>query len=352
MLANQQCRPYDARFLFLANNEDQEEIYKVYGAGGSIVNEAARRLTKIRGKPVDPSRVSFVVRYIQDKAKTHFGEMEYDDEYDVIQDQPLKILLIDIETAPNLGYTYPLWNANMNHSHVVRYGYVLSFTARWLGTTENIYHECQDWKNKKFEEERDDSKLTKAMIRLLDKADVVVGHNGKAFDIDTMKGRALKWGIPPPSPFKVADTLRIAKYEFKLQRNSLEFIADFLGVQAKSKHTEFPGQALFIACDKGDKKAWKILKEYNIGDVDTLEAVYYRLRTWDSRSPNLGVFRQESRPICPKCSSGELTRSRKNAHTNTQIYPLFFCRNCKGYARGRRTISDPQKRKVLLGNAV
>jgi len=352
MRAKQQVRPYDSRFLFLANTDAQAEIYKVYGACGSIVNEAARRLSTLRGKPVDPSRVSQVVRRIQDQAKLHFGEMEYDDEYDVIQEQPLRILLIDIETAPNLGYTYPLYNTNLNHSHIVRYGYVLSFTARWIGTDKTIYHECQDWKNKAFEEERDDSKLTRAMMKLFDEADIVVGHNGKAFDVDTMKGRALKWGIPPPSPFKVADTLKIARYEFKLQRNTLEFIAEFLGCTAKQKHTKFPGQELFIACDRGDKEAWKILKEYNIGDVDTLEEVYYKLRAWDTRAPNLGVFRQESRSICPKCSSGELTRSKKDARTNTQVYPLYFCRNCKGYTRGKHTIADLAKRKVLLVNAV
>ena len=352
MRANQQSRPYDSRFLFLASTPNQIEVYKVYGACGSIVNQTARKLSEMRGKLVDCSHVSQVVRCIQDKAKIHFGEMEYDDEYDVIQEQPLKILYFDIETAPNLGYTYPLWNANINHSHIVRYGYVLSFAAKWIGTDKTIYHECQDWKNKKFEEDRDDSEITKKMMKLFDQADIVVGHNGKAFDVDTMKGRALKWDLPPPTPFKVADTMRIAKFEFKLQRNSLEFIAEFVGAKAKQKHTQFPGQELFIACDRGNKEAWKILKEYNIGDVDTLIEVHQKLRAWDSRSPNLGVFRQESRSICPKCSSGELTRSKKDAKTNTQIYPLYFCRNCKGYSRGRHTISDISKRKILLVHAV
>ena len=39
--------------------------------------------------------------------------------------------------------------------------------------------------------------LKKQMMKLFDEADIVVGHNGKAFDVDTMKGRALKWGLPP-----------------------------------------------------------------------------------------------------------------------------------------------------------
>lgn len=340
----QQCRPFDSRFLSADLTDRQKEIYLAYGTNGSSVNKAARILG------TDPGTVSKAVRAVQDKAHKHFGTDVWDDDVEEIVQKPMKVLFFDIETAPNIAYTYPLYNVNLGHKAIIRYGYVLSFAARWMGTDKVIFKRCTDG---------DDYEVVKALIELFDKADIVVGHNGKAFDVDTIKGKALKHGLQPPSPFKVADTMRFAKYEFRLERNSLEFLADYLGCTPKQDHTEFPGQQLFWACDyyndkitaKERKRAWSILKEYNIGDIDTLEEVYYALRPWASRHPNIAVFMDTKKSACPKCGSYEL-EAVNPIRTNTMVYPGFRCKNCGGLSRGRHNISEKEVKKATLVNAV
>lgn len=344
MISNQQCRPFDIRFLQFADNDDQDEIYRVYGESGSIVNEAGRRLGK------DASRVSQVVRHIQEKAKLHFGALEWDDEFDVIQVKPLKIWVYDIETTPTEAYVWRYWNENIGHAQVREYGKILSFAGKWLGD-DNIHYEENRTKKDKV---GNDKKITQSIINFFDEADVVIGHNGKAFDCKTVTGKALKHGIKPPSPYKIVDTMLSAKRYFKMPRNSLECLADELGCSVKLKHKKFPGFDLWDEVMKGNPEAWQEMETYNIQDVVVLEEVYLKMRPWISDHPNMGILMEEGRKICPKCGSGEMRthRTKKTTTTNTQIYPLYVCGNCNGFARGRTTIASLDKRKVLTVHAV
>jgi DNA polymerase elongation subunit (family B) len=345
MIAGQQCRPFDSRFLVFAETEDQEEVYKAYGNAGSIVNEAARKLSEKRGKNVDPSRVSVVVRQIQKRAQDHFSELEWDDEIEQIQVKPLRVFIYDIETAPTEAYVWRYWNENIGHAQVKSYGRVISFAGKWLGTDEIIYEENRG---------KSDKAIIKKLIKLFDQADVVVAHNGKAFDCKTVTGRALTHNIPPPSPFKIVDTMLSAKRYFKMPRNSLECLADELGCSGKLKHKKFPGFDLWKECMAGNEEAWEEMRIYNEQDVIVLEEVYLRMRPWIADHPNMGILQEEGRPICPKCGSGELAKPKRKHYTttNTGKYRLYVCRNCGGYARSRRTELEKEKGKSLTVHAV
>lgn len=317
----------------------QREVYKAYGANASVVNRAARALG------IDPSAVSKTVRIIQEKGSNVLGHLEWDEYLQEIVDQPLKILIYDIETTYHLAAVFQFYGQNIGHSQVIDYGWMISFAAKWVGQDEVMYHEYRGNKG-------NDKALTKKLMALFDEADVVIAHNGRAFDTKTAKGRALKHGLKPPSPFKVADTMLIAKNEFKLPRNSLEYLADHLGVTPKGKHKNFPGIELWVECRKGNEEAWEEMREYNIQDVDTLEEVYYALRPWATQHPNLGIFLEQSRPVCPKCASPEVKMITKPICTNTQQYQGYECKNCGGMMRGRTTIASKEKRKSMIVHAV
>lgn len=334
MQKTQKCRPFDSRLLAYCSTEQQKRVYIAYGENGSVVNATARALQ------MPASDVSNYIRRIQDKGHK-YGKLEAD-EIGQIRQVELNILLFDIETAPHLVWTYDLWGVNIGHDQVESYGHVLSYAARWMGTDKVIYQECRDG---------NDKDLTQSLMDLFDKADVVIGHNGKAFDVKTMKGRALAHGLKPPKPYKIVDTFLIAKQEFKLARNSLEYIADALGCTPKMKHTKYPGFKLFIECKRGNEDAWKELKKYNIQDIDTLEEVYIKMRAWATNHPNLGVFFEEYRSVCPKCGSGELERISP-IRTNTQVYEGYRCSNCGGLCRGTRTIAPIQRRRTMTTQAV
>ncbi len=335
MISNQQCRPFDKRFVQFATSEDQKRIYEAYGKNGSIINATARALKK------DPSRISQVVRLIQEKAKNTFEVQVLNPDTKLIETRPNKILIFDIETAPKIAHVWGFYNQNISANQVMADMRIMSFAAKWLGDSEIYYEDCRV---------DDDKAIIKSLVRFLDEADIVVAHNGRAFDVKTVKGRALLHGLTPPSPFKVVDTLLVARSEFKLSRNTLDFIAKSLGVGGKLHKRKFAGHELWDQCLKGNDEAWAEMRAYNIKDVAILEDVYLKMRPWMKGHPNLGILRDEDRTICPKCGSGEI-KWRGHTTTNTAVYRKFQCTNCRGWGRTRRSGLDKEKGKLLSVNA-
>lgn len=349
MISGQQCRPYDSRFLPFALTDYEKEVYSAYGKCGSIVNATTRKLNESRERDgvrlLDVSSISQAVRRIQDRAEAHFGTLEWDDEIEAIQIKPLRVWVYDIETAPTEAFVWRFWNENIGHAQVKKYGHVISFAGKWLGDDEIVYEENRT---------KSDKAIIQKLISYFDEADIVVAHNGKAFDCKTVTGRALTHGINPPSPFKIVDTMLSAKRYFKMPRNSLECLADELGCSGKLKHHKFPGFDLWKECMAGNDEAWEEMEVYNRQDVKVLEEVYLKMRPWIADHPNMGILQEEGRPICPKCGSGELKKPRKKHYTttNTGKYRLYSCKNCGGYARSRRTELEKAKGKLLTVNAV
>lgn len=336
----QQCRPYNPALREVCT-EYEREIYEAYRDNGSQVIQTARALGK------DPSNLSKVIRRIQDKGKIKSVELEWDESVGEIVEKPLKVLIFDIETRPHQAYVWDFWKQNISHNQVKEYGHPITFAAKWLGSDEIVYEEARTKANKPG----NDKQLTKRLMELLDEADVVVAHNGRAFDVKKMKARALKHGITPPTPYKICDTFLIAKREFKLDRNTLEFIAEFLECTPKMKDRKYHGFDLWKECENGNPEAWEEMREYNIQDIGTLEEVYLKLRPWITTHPNLGIFFNSDVMMCPKCASTEL-QPVNPVPTDTQIYRGYRCKNCGGLARGKTTIATPEKRKSVLRNAV
>lgn len=336
----QQCRPFNPALLEVCD-EYQTKLYLAYGANGSQVVQTAKSLGK------DPSNVSKSIQIIQRKGKEKSIELEWAEDVGEIVEKPLRVLLFDIETRPHEAYVWDFWNQNISHDQIKDYGHPISFAAKWLGSDDIVYEEARTKSNKPGS----DKQLTRKLMRLLDQADVVVAHNGKAFDVKKMKARALKHGIQPPSPYKICDTFLIAKREFKLDRNSLEYIAEFLECTPKLKDRRYPGFSLWKECMNGNPDAWEEMREYNIQDIGTLEEVYLKMRPWITTHPNLAMFYESDVIMCPKCSSTQL-KIIKPINTDTQKYKGYRCENCGGIARGRATIATPEKRKSVLRNAV
>ncbi len=254
----------------------------------------------------------------------------------------MKILLIDLETSPRLAYVFGFWNQNIGLKQTLSSTYIMSYAAKWLGSKDIIYSETRT---------EDDEILCEQISSLLDAADIVVAHNASKFDIPIIRARCLLHGIKPWSPIKEIDTLKVVKKEFRLDRNSLAYIAEFLGVEEKSDHKEFPGFELWSECIKGNPAAWREMKAYNIQDVETLEQVYLKLRPWISNHPNLGVQAESDRPMCPKCGSQHV-QLRGYAYTGVGKYHKYRCNDCGGWARARFTQYPKDKRHALVTNAV
>jgi hypothetical protein len=236
-----------------------------------------------------------------------------------------KILLLDIETAPNLAYVWGIWGENIPLARIVDAGYVLSWAAKWYGSDEIIYDSLHKSSTKK---------MLKGIHKLLDKADIVVHFYGKRFDIPTLNKEFIKAGMKPPSPYKQVDLHRTAKSEFKFLSNKLEYIAQFLGLKPKVKHRGFD---LWKDCMADKPEAWQELKVYNCGDIETLEEVYDIMLPWISNHPNLNMW--EIEPVCPVCKSTHFQK-RGEAPTKEGLYHRLLCLDCGKWFRGKVKVNQ------------
>lgn len=245
-----------------------------------------------------------------------------------------KILLIDIETAPKIAYVWAAWKQNVGNKQWLHQGHVMSFAAKWLDKDDIMYEENRT---------SNDKKIVKSMYALLDEADIVVAHNGMRFDIPTIIGRGVVHGFTPPSPFFQVDTFQVARRELRLAGNSLENLCNELDLPRKDSHKKFPGFELWLGCLRNDDEAWEEMKEYNIHDVISLEALYLRLRPYVKSHPNVSRPSEDGHCECPKCGSGN-THWRGYYHSRAGlVYHRFQCVDCGGW--GRHKLSEKEHPK-------
>ena len=210
------------------------------------------------------------------------------------------IMYLDIETAPSLGWVWGKWETN-----VIDFKsdwYVLSYAYKFAGQDKVTSVGLDDFAAYKRDKE-DDKQLIKSLWKLIDKADIIIAHNGDGFDLPKINTRFLTHGLKPPTPYKTVDTLKIARKVFKFDSNKLDDLGRYLGVGRKLPHTGFH---LWKGCMSGDPAAWKLMKEYNGHDVELLEDVYEIMRPWHTGHPNVNKF--SANLACPKCGNTNVQR--------------------------------------------
>lgn len=241
------------------------------------------------------------------------------------------ILTIDIESAPIEAYVWGLWDQNIGVDFIKTEWSILSYAAKWLGE-DKVYYGDTGGRGKK--KTRDDKKLVGEIRELLDEADIVVAQNGKRFDVRKINARLIEHGYAPPAPFRVVDTLVVAKKHFAFTSQKLAWTSKHLTDSPKSEHKKFPGFELWTECLKDNPKAWAEMKKYNKQDVVATEKVYLKMRPWIDNHPNISAYAPSNEPICPKCGSAHL-QARGFATTQQVRYPRYQCQNCGGWSRGK-----------------
>lgn len=202
--------------------------------------------------------------------------------------------------------------------------YIMSCSIKELGVEGVTYYENRTL---------DDTKIVKQIAEHIADANFIIAHNGRKFDIPLIKARAIVTGLKPFPPFKVIDTLDIAKKEFRFNRNTLDNLAKELKVEhTKLTKRKFNGFVLWQECLKQNDEAWEEMKEYNILDVIVLEEVYLKLRSWSSVHPSITTAEttEDSKKCCPKCG-GEVVRSGYY-YTNKGKYQRYRCLSCGAWS--------------------
>lgn len=251
-----------------------------------------------------------------------------------------KILMIDIETAPGIVRTHSYFKTTYGASMVVRHPFMLCWAAKWYGQDGILFDRISDAGG-------DDRKISASLSEIVASADMIVAHNGRAFDVAFLSARLCAHGLPPIRPVRVYDTYRAARSCFKFAHNSLEGIARTLGIGSKLPHR---GDEMWKGCEAGDLTSWGEMEEYNVHYVVLLEGVYTRLRTFDPRHPNLALFWPDDGSIrCPRCqAAGSMKEDVRGCTTNLSVFPLFRCEGCGAWLRsGVREEREAVLRGVL-----
>lgn len=230
----------------------------------------------------------------------------------------MKLLFIDIETAPNLAAVWGLYDQNVSLDQLLEPGYTLCWAAKWRGSKEIMFESIVTG----------EKRMISRIHKLLDEADAVCHYNGKKFDIPILNKEFLLQGLNPPSPCRQIDLLNTARRRFKLASNKLDFVAGQLGLGNKTKHKGFE---MWLGCMKKDKASWAMMEKYNKRDVTLLEKVYDRLLPWIQHHPNRSVM--EGMECCPKCASKSF-QARGVAVTGAGVYRRYQCQNCGSWFRG------------------
>jgi len=244
-----------------------------------------------------------------------------------------KILLIDIETSPNLATVWGIWQQNISLNQLLESSSTLCYAAKWLGDDEVMFKSVQNTTYKK---------MLKSVHKLMDEADAIIHYNGSRFDIPTLNKEFLISGMPPPSPAKQIDLLSVARKQFRFVSNKLDYVSQALGLGKKTEHM---GHELWLRCMNKDKEAWAIMEEYNKNDVVLLEKVYDKFKAWCKNHVNMSLF-VDGDVVCPNCG-GHHYQKRGFSYTNTSKFQRYQCQNCGNWFRGKQNLASKQGGKFV-----
>lgn len=241
-----------------------------------------------------------------------------------------QVAYIDIETAPLTGLSWGIWETNV--MEVIQDWYMLSFAVKWNSGAIEVFS-LPMYKGYK-KDKQNDKALVADLWAILDKADVVIGHNADKFDIKKANARFLVHGMRPPSPYKTVDTLKIARKHFKFDSNRLDDLGRYLGVGRKLPTT---GKNLWLGCMNGDFDSWQLMEKYNKQDVKLLYDVHQKLHPWATSYPNMALYVGED-GLCPHCTEDKLQK-RGPGYTKTGVHQRFQCTGCGAWSRGANDIT-------------
>lgn len=241
----------------------------------------------------------------------------------------LRVLLYDLETAPLLAHVWHPTDDYVTSERLIHDSFLLCWSAKWLGD-KTIRSGVVTGAEAVAQ---DDTRIVSDLAELIREADILVAHNVDQFDVPMFNNRLLALSLEPMGPKRTIDTLRLAKRNFRLAYNKLDYLGEYLGLGRKIK-TDFD---LWRACYQGDVKALAKMVRYNRQDVVLLEKIYNRLLPYVNNVPRLTDAAYDGQMVCPSCGEDRLIR-RGFHHTNVSSFQRYQCGQCTRYCRARTAV--------------
>jgi DNA polymerase elongation subunit (family B) len=232
----------------------------------------------------------------------------------------IKRLFFDIETSPNVVYSWRIgYNLNITHENIIDERKIICISYKWEDE-DDIYTLTWD-------ENLCDKQMLIDFIKVANQSDEMIAHNGDRFDIKWIRTRCIFHRIAMFPNYKTLDTLKKAKSGFNFNSNKLDYIAQFLGVGAKVKHSGFD---MWKGVMKNDKTALSEMTNYCEGDIIVLEDVFLTMQNYIKMNTHAGVINNNLKYSCPCCSSENISLVKNIVTAMGTVKRLIDCLDC-GY---------------------
>lgn len=265
------------------------------------------------------------------------------------QKRKVKIFCGDVETSASIVYTFSRFKAFVKPDQVIQEPYMLTWAGKFVGNPNIISYKLPDFEEQFKEDPTNDRLLIEAMWKVLDECDIFVAHNAR-YDTGWFNQRCLYWGMNPPSPYKVIDTLRELKQICALPSNSLAASANYF--ELPNRKLDNAGWSLWQRCMMGEPEAFDEMETYNIGDITTLEDLYLKLRPFMKNHPNVALYQDSQEECCVACGSNKLeVIVGKSSYTQLSEFEVLRC-ECGKINRRRVNLRSKEKMVDTLMNVV
>jgi hypothetical protein len=182
--------------------------------------------------------------------------------------------------------------------------------------------------------------------RLLQRADIIVGHNVDNADIPWLKGDLhIEGGLPPLPPFKTVDTLKVLRQQFKSGApfKSLDAFCQIVGIPAKTDR--YDARAMERAVNEKSVEDRERLTDYCAGDVLATQGLYDWCRPHIKGHPALFVDGKNKLTVCNRCGHDTEPIARRYI-ADIMSYTMRKCVSCGGHSR----ISiEPERLSIVRG---
>ena len=231
----------------------------------------------------------------------------------------IKRLFFDIETSPMIVYSWRTgYKINLHTDNIIEDWKIICISYKW----ENE----EKVKTLTWDKNQCDKQLLIDFIKVANKADEIIAHNGDRFDIKKIRTRCIYHRVPMFPKYRSLDTLKKARSGFNFNSNRLDYIAKFLGVGAKLEHEGFD---MWVKCLKGDRNALKEMVKYCEMDIIVLEDVYFAMQSYIKPNTHAGVINGNMKYSCPSCGNDDDLIHLKNDVTEKgTVSRVMECDSC------------------------
>lgn len=226
-------------------------------------------------------------------------------------EQPLRVLIYDIETPRLRGELWWSGKQYVNGNDIIDEPRIISISWKWLG--EDKVH-AASWDL----ETQDDSEMMKEFLEHYNSAQMVVGINNDRFDNRWINSRAVKHKLDVNTFVRSLDVQKQCKRLFRLPSYSLKYLCEFFEVPHKK--LEHEGISMWRNIQYGTMEqreaSMKKMIEYNVGDIMATEGVFMRLIPVLKIPTHIGADNGNGKYSCPLCGETE-----EITHVDTTFTP-------------------------------